>query len=301
MTQRLIDLKADFVFKQIFAREGNEAILISFLNSILQLPPDQQITSVTLQNTELPRAHFDHKAALLDLLVKTDKNVYINVEIQFSNQKEIVLRMLWYWSYLFSKQLERGDTYKKVDKTITIALLNFSHFQDTEDFHTCFQLFSVKRKHHKLTDLMEMHFVEIPKVLAKWQSGEIATGENPLVNWLLLFVAHEHTELFKELEAIFMQDQEMIKLFEQWADLSQDPKFSIQYGLWLKRLSDEATLREESIEMGIERGIEQGIETGMIMVAKRLLKARMDKSLISETTDLSIEELNQLETELRAE
>lgn len=38
--KELINLKIDYAFKLIFGKEGNEAILIAFLNAALKLPKE---------------------------------------------------------------------------------------------------------------------------------------------------------------------------------------------------------------------------------------------------------------------
>jgi len=46
MVKQLIDLKMDDAFKLIFGKQGNESILIAFLNAALKLSQGNQIKSV---------------------------------------------------------------------------------------------------------------------------------------------------------------------------------------------------------------------------------------------------------------
>ncbi|MBY0054438.1 PD-(D/E)XK nuclease family transposase, partial [Brevibacillus agri] len=41
---KLMDLKIDFAFKQVFGKEGNEPILLAFLNAALQLPKEKRLS-----------------------------------------------------------------------------------------------------------------------------------------------------------------------------------------------------------------------------------------------------------------
>ena len=58
---QLIDLKIDYAFKLIFGKQGNEPILMAFLNAALKLPQENQITEVTLKNPELNKEYKDDK------------------------------------------------------------------------------------------------------------------------------------------------------------------------------------------------------------------------------------------------
>lgn len=55
MEKKLMSLKVDYAFKLLFSKEGNDVFLIDFLNSVLQLPPDNQVQAVQYLNTEIPR------------------------------------------------------------------------------------------------------------------------------------------------------------------------------------------------------------------------------------------------------
>ena len=108
---QLMDLKIDFAFKQIFGTVGNEPILIAFLNAALHLTLEEQIDFVEIVNPELPRDQMEDKGSVLDILAKTRKNVHINIEIQLSNQSNMKKRTLYYWSRVYSRQINKGDSY----------------------------------------------------------------------------------------------------------------------------------------------------------------------------------------------
>ena len=59
-------------------------------------------------------------------------------------------------------------------------------------------------------------------------------------------------------------------------------------------LHDEASLRAEGFSAGLEQGIEQGIEQRNIEIAKNLLNQKIDINIISKTTGLSIDKINEL-------
>ncbi len=68
-------------------------------------------------------------------------------------------------------------------------------------------------------------------------------------------------------------------------------------GLYDKELHLEMLRNTELYEAeqkGMEQGIEQGIEEEKLSMVKAMLKEKLDISLISKITGLSIEEINQL-------
>lgn len=83
---RLMDLKVDFAFKQLFGSEKNKDITVVFLNAILQRTGRKRIKDISFSNTESGGKHKDDKQSRLDLLVVTEANESIHVEIQFTNK-----------------------------------------------------------------------------------------------------------------------------------------------------------------------------------------------------------------------
>ena len=58
-------------------------------------------------------------------------------------------------------QLNKGDNYSALNRTITINILNFDYLED-ENFIKSYGLFEKNTK-KPLTDLMEFIFIELPK------------------------------------------------------------------------------------------------------------------------------------------
>ena len=62
---------------------------------------------------------------------------------------------------MYVEQIEAGDTYKIFKRCVSISLLNFTLFPDTEDFYSCFHLWEDTR-HTLYTDKMEFYVLEFP-------------------------------------------------------------------------------------------------------------------------------------------
>jgi hypothetical protein len=55
MTEVYLDLKMDFMFKQLFGQPNQKRITIAFLNGILNRTGRERIVDVQYENIELPK------------------------------------------------------------------------------------------------------------------------------------------------------------------------------------------------------------------------------------------------------
>ncbi|MES9696333.1 MULTISPECIES: Rpn family recombination-promoting nuclease/putative transposase [Bacillus] len=286
MSKQLVNLRIDFAFKQLFGTSGNEDILITFLNAMLQESLESPITSLQLKDPHLHREYEDDKLSILDVSATLNTGTKVNVEIQFNNTHNMIKRSLYYWGKLYTSQLKKGMPYSSLRKTITINLLNYIIFQEDEEFHTTGNLWN-KEQNQLLSDDIEVHVVEIPKLMEQWRQEKVNPWENPFARWLLLLPANEDEHLTQQLEDIAMnQDPILQKAIDKWEQMSQDSSFREAYEAREKALMDEAAkfayaeeegMRQgfekgmkEGIEKGIEKGIENGIQQGKIQMIKEM-------------------------------
>src|SRR5699024_1939310 len=96
--ENLMDFKIDYAFKQFFGNEKNKKITVVFLNAILGQTGRDRIKDISFRNTEVVGEYEGDKQSRLDLLVVTDADEWINVEIQFTNKFDMIKRSIYYWS-----------------------------------------------------------------------------------------------------------------------------------------------------------------------------------------------------------
>ncbi|WP_156290572.1 Rpn family recombination-promoting nuclease/putative transposase [Oceanobacillus salinisoli] len=329
--ERLMDLKIDYAFKQLFGNEKNKEITVVFLNAILQKTGRDHIKDISFKNTESGGEYVDDKQSRLDLLVLTNADEWINVEIQFTNKFEMIKRSIYYWSGAYRRPFKKKMAYQELRPVIAINILNFNLFRQTNRFHTTYHLYEDDEK-YKLTDVMEFHFIEMPKLLKDWKEEALDPWNDVLARWLLMLgmINHRNDEIYhdiyKELEEISMKDKSLRSAFQNWEELSMTPEQYLAYESRLKQVMDEeaaqreAELRaqeaekegmerglEKGIERGIEKGMEQGIEKGIEKglekgdkkarekVARRLLAKGMEIDFVAETTSLPKERIIELQ------
>lgn len=299
-----MDLKIDFAFKQLFGTEGNEPILRALLNAILKLPDEQQIDSLTIMNSELFREHEEGKKSVLDIYAKTEKGEFINIEIQVADKYDMKKRTLYYWSRIYGAQLKKNESYAEMKKTITINILDFDLLPETERYHSTFRLYEDEEK-FLLTDMLEVHFVEMRKLLRLWEKQAINLQKNEKERWLLMLEADDRDDIRRELEAIAMKDPVMKQAFAQWEDLSRDEKTWIEYETRKKAIHDEqsavkeAEIRQQRArEEGLAQGRTEGERQKVTEVAKNLLAMDITVEVVAKATGLSMEEIDKLKQQL---
>ncbi|KFM95133.1 Rpn family recombination-promoting nuclease/putative transposase [Bacillus clarus] len=298
MSTKLVNLRIDFAFKQLFGTKGNEEILIGFLNAILEESLDEPIVTLQLEDPHLHKSYEDDKLSILDLLATLENGTQVNIEIQLRNTHDMVKRSLYYWSKLYTSQMQEGMPYRSLRKTITINLLDFILFSNDESFHAIGQLWNEKVQ-RILSDDIEIHFVEIPKLVKQWREEKVNPWENAFVRWMLLLPAHEDEHLTQTLEEIAMnQDPILQKAMNKWENMSHDSSFRTAYEAREKVLLDEqakiAHAREEGLEEGLEKGREEGIEQGKIQLIRGMHKNGMSLEDIAKFTGLNTEEIRKL-------
>ncbi|WP_033732610.1 Rpn family recombination-promoting nuclease/putative transposase [Bacillus mycoides] len=254
MKQPLVNLPVDFAFKQLFGSRGNEQILMQFLNVILASSLSSPIQALKIEDPHLHREYENDKLSILDVLATLEDKTQISVEIQLNDQHHFLKRSLYYWSRLYASQLQKGNSYDALRKTITINILNFPIFPEYENFHTTGKLWDIQLQKLLLDDL-ELHVIEIPKLMAQWKEEQVNPWEDNFVRWLLLLSANEDTQLTHTLEEIAMNRDPILKdSMQKWGKMSQDPAFRMSYEARQKALLDEASKFAYAEKRGIEKG-----------------------------------------------
>ena len=269
---KLLDPKMDFIFKNIFGSENNKEILISFLNATLK--SKDKIKSVFIKNGDIEKEHLSDKFSRLDIKAITDKNEYVNIEIQMKNEYNMIQRTLYYWAKLYEGQLKEGDNYSKLSRTICINILNFSYLNN-DKFHSAFRLKDIETN-DELTDVQEIHFIEVPKL--KDNSDE----KDMLVAWTE-FLKDPESEKVRTLE---MNIEEIRKARQELVRISSDDRQRELYNMRKKAMLDESD--------ALYNAEQKGIEKGKIEMIKGLLLSNVDIEIIKTTSGLTIDEINDI-------
>ncbi len=272
--------KLDVVFQALFGEVGNESITKGFLETILE----RKIDSIDLSKNPILRREFkDEKLGVLDIIAKLDKNEICNIELQIVDKKNIIERILYYWSRLYSRQIKSGEDYKILQKAIVILITDFKIENLEElDYHSRWKIMEDKQgKKIILTQKLEIDIIELPKIIGKEKE------QDNLLDWLYFLEnpkSERVTEKMKENENL----KEAVKKLD---NLSEDEKMQRIADLRQKAIMDEKAIYEKGLEVGIEKGIMEGSQKEKIEIAKKMLELKIDKETIAEATGLTEQEI----------
>ena len=283
MQRRLLNPKIDFVFKKIFGSEENPKILIGFLNAVLK--PSIPIVEVEIKNTDIEKVHIEDKFSRLDVKARTSNKEIINIEIQLKNEYNMIQRSLYYWSKLYEEQLGDGDRYDKLCRTVCINILDFKYLKN-DRFHNGYRLKEIETN-EELTDIEEIHFIEIPK-LKKLNSEEEVV--DMLEGWVE-FLRDPESEVVRKLE---MSNSEIREAKDKLYKLSMDEKERELYFLREKSIKDEISALANAEEKGIQIGIEQGIKREKIETVLRLKSLGLNIEQIAKGTCITETEVEKI-------
>ncbi len=310
MSFGILSPKVDFVFKKIFGNEKHPNILISFLNAVIK--PTDLIKSVQIKNTDIEKEHIEDKYSRLDIKAVTNNGEHINIEIQVKNslrsfrqryilatatdtsvaqnKYNMIKRSLYYWSKMYEGQLTKGQDYDTLSRTICINILDFKicinildfKYLKNDNFHNCYRL-KEKNTNEELTDVMELHFIEIPKLRKLENTEDIS---DMLEAWIT-FIESPTSELIDKLE---MSSDEIKEAKEELVRLSGNDNERERYEKRFESLLEQNSLLANAEKKGIEKGRKEGI----IEIAKNLILNGLYNDLIIKSTGLSLKEITEL-------
>ena len=281
----LLNPQIDFVFKKIFGTEKNKPILINFLNAVIK--PTTPIKDVEIKNNDIDKDFIEDKFSRLDVKATTSNKEHINIEIQVKNEYNMIQRTLYYWSKMYSEQIQNKDNYSKLERTVCINILNFKYLKN-DKYHNAYRLKEIT-SNEELTDLQEIHFIELPKFneIGNKEYVENVEEMDALEKWLEFLVEPESNTV-RQLE---LSNEEIKLAKSELYRLSMDSKEREQYNMREKAIYDRISALENAEAKGkMERELE---------LVKESLNQGLEISLISKITGLNEDEILKIKNNLQ--
>lgn len=265
----VINPRIDFAFKKLFGSEENKDILISLINAIVSA--EDQVADLQLENPYNQKEHLSDRGSILDIKATDQAGRQYNIEMQITDQVYYNQRALYYWSKLYSSQLQSGNCFSDLKKTISINILNFNYFNSEPDYHNVFKILSVK-SHKSYFEDLELHFIE----LNKFDSDLNHHIKTTLDRWskFLNRASYFDDKLPEDLSI----EPAIEKAFNSLTNLSMNKKEREMYEAQLKWFRDESG----------------AIEKKIFDIARKLLNKGISLELIAETTGLPIHKIQEV-------
>lgn len=266
----------DFIFKKVFGEKGNEDILISFINAVLKRTKKEPIVEVEIiDNKQLTKELILDKTGIIDVRAKTSKGENIDIEVQLTDQGNMDKRTLFYWGKMYLENIKQGQDYTSLEKVITINILDFE-FLGTENYQSSFHLWEDIEKDYMLTDVVEIHFLELPKFRNKKNKDY---RENDIERWLMFLEKDISETTLKELMSL---DTAIEKAEQKIEYLSSDEEAMRIYYERERSLHERANM------------ISSAEERKAVEIAKNLLNMKIPLEQIVLATGLTEEEINKI-------
>jgi predicted transposase/invertase (TIGR01784 family) len=269
----------DLAFKKIFGDEHKTAILISFLNAILDFKGTQTIQSLTLADPyQVPKIP-ELKETILDIKAINRAGEKFIIEMQKKDLGDFAKRSLYYTAKAYVEQLDKNQNYSQLQKVYFIGILNFKMF-DNDNYISRHLILDNQTKKQELADF-EFTFLELPKF-----SKSLQQLDSVLDKWIyflqnadnLEFIPKEYKDLTEFTDAFDTANQ------QTW----NKKELEVYDYISLKEYDDINALKTAE-----DKGIIKGIEQERINIAKSLLDV-LDDPTIANKTGLSIANIQRL-------
>ena len=274
-----ITLRNDYAFKRVFGVEENKDVLQDLLECILDIPPET-IAGLELLDKEFHKDSISDKTGVLDVKLRLKNNTIIDIEIQNRWNSEFVQRTIFYWAKMYTENLKTSEAYTKLPKCITINIVgegfNLNNLLHSE--------YNVVEKHinDKLSDELEIHFLNLAKVKEHQENIELDEKKKKLYNWLK-FIETDNPEVRKMLA----QESPMMRKANATIEIMEmSPKEKWLYENRMKYEHDKASWKHV--------GYQEGVHQNKLETAKNLLAMNFPIENIAQATGLSLEEIKKL-------
>jgi predicted transposase/invertase (TIGR01784 family) len=287
MSKKLI--RFDWAIKRLLRNKANFVVLEGFLSELLfdNIKIEQILESEGNQETE------DDKFNRVDILTQNSKNELIIIEIQNTYEIDYFHRMAYGVSKSISENLKLGQKYLEIKKVISINIVYFDlgHGQDyiyrgKTDFKGLHQndILGLTTKQKETFSKEEVYEI-FPEyyILKVNQFNDIA--KNTLDEWIYFLKNNEVKDEFKA---------KGLKEANDVLDIMRLPADD-QYGY--NRYLDSLHLKASEV-FSLQSEAEFKVkELRNIEIAKKLIIKGLDNDLISFSTSLTIEKIQDLRNE----
>lgn len=261
---------------------------MNFLNITLNLDGNQQFKDVSFSDKDLLPQEIDKKLSILDILATTNDGTIVKIEVQVCKDKFMAERALYYWSRIFGGQLQKKESYSKLNKVISLILLDFDFFTQTNykdyegEYHQSYHIRNDKHLNDILSPQLEMHFIELEKL----HYSDIKNLKRS-DRWIAYFSKKVNDADRKELAKM----ESIIKeALEHEQILMHNPTLRREYEAREKAIRDEQS-RIQTAEDEARKETKEEVTTSFI---KKGLKMGLDVKTIAELASVPLKKVEEV-------
>ena len=276
-----VSLMSDAMMKAMFQNESRIKYSAKLLSYFINVSYEELLKNMHLDKNELDKDKEFSKGERADFVADIG-DAKISIEVNNNSGAEIMERNIDFSNRLYSSKVKRGKTEEgnnyEFTNTIQLNINNFAFVGNDK----IIDIYGIQNDVKiRLSDKNIIIQIYIPNLMKKWYTEGIEKLTE--CEKYLIALVEEDIEKLKE----FGDDEIMSEYIKEAEDVSFESSIGEAY-------DKELALKEEARKDGIKMGLEQGSLSEKHKIAKSLLEKNVDINIISESTGLSIEEINSL-------
>ena len=282
---RTLNLKNDIVFKSFFSKDCEESAYCR--KKMLSAVIGRTVAETKVLNPEILPTRTDGKYPRLDIHCRLEDGSEVDVELQNSMyQDDQIKRSIYYAATLTHNALSSGEPYSFLPHVYQIMFMDFRAVEDNRLHHT--YLFKERKDHAELSDIVQIHYIELPKIAELVKKSPEALSE--IEFWSMLILAGENKKVRRLLAEISNREEEMTMAQALLKTMSRDQQeWENQYGY--ERFVHDCISREK---YAFFRGEEQGAHDKAVETARNALAMGLSVEQVAQITGLSLDEVKAL-------
>ncbi len=269
--------RIDRIFKTIFVNSKDTRFMDAILSEVL----DEPVKVLKFYPTELPVRNKNEKVKVLDVLLKTKDNKYLNVEVNTCFDEATRIRNFTYFTSYYSQKITRGNEYDTTSEFIQIDF-NF----DRKTLEKPKKVYEVLEKEtlEQYVSRFKIITINLASIKEKWYDKNIK-GKKNYIHLVMLSANKE------ELNELSKQD-ELVKEFDtKMFILNNDGTFTRT----ITEEEDRELLVNTRLTLAKKEALEQGQISEKLKIAKSMLAQKYDLKEIMNITGLTKSEINKLQ------
>ena len=275
--ERYINPYTDFGFKKLFGTEMNKDLLMSFLNSFLDIK--ETITGIKYLNSERLGDGIGDRRSIFDVYCETEKGEKFIVEMQKAGQRYFRDRSIYYSTTPIREQAQQGEWDFHLENVYTVGVLDFvfpNNEYPADEYYHIVKLMDVADK-HVFYDKLTFVYLEMPKF--NKTEDELETMFD---KWM--YALRNLSRLLDRPKAL--QDRVFEKFFEQAEIAKYNDEERQEYEWSIKNYRDYVNTMDYAHDNGWK---EANVEN-----ARKMKDDGMPVEMIAKYTSLTTEEIERL-------
>lgn len=284
---KFINPFTDWSFKRIFGQEYSKDLLIEFLNQLLL--GERHITDVKFKDKEMLPEIKEQRGIIYDVFCETDTGEHIIVEMQNKSQPYFIDRSLYYASKTIVEQGVKGKWDYHLAPVYIVCFMNFTFDENTNQKFRTDIVLADKESGKVFSDRIRLIYLAMP--LFKKKEHECTSFFDCWIYNL------KHMETLEKMP--FEAQHKIFKRLAEIADskhLSKEDKEKYDYSM-MYMWSNYAAMKY-AVEQGEAKGEAKGRAEEKAKrereIALNLLSLHIPLDVISQSTGLSLEEIEKL-------